>query len=86
MDHDEPITTTRGELLLLTEAARGFLKVTHGLVPLQRRDMLEAAVARADEALEPAEPSDDQLANGHGMEGGIGYQTADARDRHDPSL
>lgn len=33
------------------------------------------------------EPTDDELANGHGVEGGIGYDTTpDMRDEHDPSL
>lgn len=33
------------------------------------------------------EPSDEQLANRFGMEGGIGYDTTpDMRDEHDPSL
>lgn len=39
----------------------------------------------ADEP-EDREPSDDQLYNRHGMEGGIPYSTTDTRDEHDPSL
>lgn len=53
-----------------------------------RLDVLRALVDTRQYAREQdeLEPTDDQLANRPGMEGGIGYPMFDGRDEHDPSL
>lgn len=61
--------------------------VAHGETA-DRREILCASVDAREDAMEDErEPTDDELYNRPGMEGGIGYSLAgDTRDEHDPTL